>query len=76
MNKEDINIGDIVYWNTTGAFDSKISLECKVIDIGKWIWVLVNGNLAYNNLLSSNLSKEPLYKVTNNYKKWNINIKE
>lgn len=72
MNKKDINIGDIVYWNTTGAFDSKISLECKVIDIGKWIWVLVNGNLAYNNLLSSNLSKEPLHKVTNNYKKWNI----
>ena len=65
MNKKDIKIGDIVYWNTTGAFDSKISLECKVIDKGKWIWVLVNGNLAYNNLLPSQLSKEPLNKVTN-----------
>lgn len=71
MNKKDINIGDIVYWNTTSAFDSKISLECKVIDIGKWIWVLVNGNLVYN-LLSSNLSKEPLYKVTNGYKKGEV----
>ncbi len=67
MNKKDINIGDILYWNTTGAFKSKISLKCKVIDIGKkWIWVQVYGHLAYNNLLSGNLSKEPLHKVTNN----------
>lgn len=65
MVKKDIKIGDILYWNTTGAFNSKISLECKVIDIGKWIWVLANGNLAYNNLLPSQLSKEPLYMVTN-----------
>lgn len=65
MLKKDIKIGDILYWNTTGAFNCKISLECKVIDIGKWIWVLVNGNLAYNNLLPSQLSKEPLNKVTN-----------
>lgn len=65
MNKKDIKIGDTLYWNTTGAFESKISLECKVIDIGKWIWVLVNGNLGYSNVLSSQLSKEPLNKVTN-----------
>ena len=70
MLKKDIKIGDILYWNTTGAFDSKISLECKVIDIGKWIWVLVNGNLAYNNLLPSQLSKEPLNKVTNRRKNY------
>ncbi|MBO5004493.1 MAG: hypothetical protein J6D03_04460 [Clostridia bacterium] len=66
MNKKDIKIGDILYWNTTGAFESKISLKCEVIDIGKrWIWVHVKGCLAYNNLLPVNLSKEPLYKVTN-----------
>lgn len=66
MNKTDIKIGDILYWNTTGAFETKISLKCKVIDIGKnWIWILVAGNLAYNNLLHTQLSKEPLYKVTN-----------
>ena len=65
MLKKDIKIGDILYWNTTGAFESKISLECKVIDKGKWIWVLVNGNLGYSNVLSSQLSKEPLNKVTN-----------
>lgn len=70
MNKKDIKIGDILYWNTTGAFNSKISLECKVIDIGKWIWVLANGNLAYNNLLPSQLSKEPLYMVTNRGLSW------
>lgn len=64
MLKKDIKIGDILYWNTTGAFNSNISLECKVIDIGKWIWVLANGNLAYNNLLPNQLSKKPLYKVT------------
>lgn len=66
MNKKDINIGDIIYWNTIGAFESKISLKCKVIDIGKrWIWVNVIGCLAYQNLLSANISKEPIYKVTN-----------
>lgn len=65
MNKKDIKIGDTLYWNTTGVFNSTISLKCKVIDIGKWIWVLANGNLAYNNLLPNQLSKEPLYKVTN-----------
>lgn len=70
MNKKDIKIGDILYWNTTGAFNSKISLECKVIDKGKWIWALANGNLAYNNLLPSQLSKEPLYMVTNKKLSW------
>lgn len=69
MNKRDINLGDILYWNTTGAFNTNISLQCEVIDIGKmWIWVHVNGCLAYNNLLPENLSKKPLYKVTNNKK--------
>jgi len=66
MNKKDIKIGDIVYWNTTGAFKSKISLKGKVIDIGKrWIWVHINGNLAYINLMQSQLTKEPLFVVTN-----------
>lgn len=66
MNKKDIKINDTLYWNTLGAFESKISLKCKVIDIGKrWIWVNVLGCLAYQNLLSANLSKEPLHSVTN-----------
>ena len=40
-----------------------------MIDIGEiWIWVHVNGCLAYNNLVPENLSKEPLYKVTNKKK--------
>ena len=66
MYKKDIKLGDILYWNTTGAYNSDISLECEVIDIGKmWIWVHVKGCLAHNNLLAENLSKKPLYKVTN-----------
>lgn len=66
MNSKNIKLHDTLYWNTTGAYDSKISLKCEVIDIGKmWIWVHVKGCLAYNNLLSSELSIEPLYKVTN-----------
>lgn len=74
MNKKDIKLGDTLYWNTFGAFSSKISLECEVIDIGElWIWVLVNGNLAYNNLLSNELSKEPLYRVTNSRLKDKMN---
>ena len=66
MRKSDIKLSDTLYWNTTGAYNSKISLKCEVSDIGKmWIWVHVIGCLAYNNLLAENLSKEPLYKVTN-----------
>lgn len=66
MNKKDIKLHEKLYWNTTGAFESKISLKCEVVDIGKiWIWVHAKGSLAYNNLLAENLSKRPLYKVTN-----------
>lgn len=66
MNKKNIKLGDALYWNTTGAYNTNISLQCEVIDIGEiWIWVHVNGCLAYNNLVPENLSKEPLYKVTN-----------
>lgn len=66
MLMRDIKLYDTLYWNTTGAYEQKISLKCKVIDIGKmWIWVHVIGYLSYNNLLAENLSKEPLYKVTN-----------
>ena len=66
MNKKDIKLNEILYWNTTGAYNSKISLKCEVIDIGKiWIWVHVKGCLAYNNILPGDLSKAPLYKVTN-----------
>ena len=35
MNKKDIKLNEILYWNTTGAYNSKISLKCEVIDIGK-----------------------------------------
>jgi hypothetical protein len=67
MLEKDIKLNDTLYWNTIGAYNSKISLKCEVIDIGKmWIWVHVRGCLAYNNLLAENLSKKPLYKVTNN----------
>lgn len=66
MYKKDIKLSDKLYWNTTGAYNTKISLICEVIDIGEmWIWVHVNGCLAYNNLIAENLSQEPLYKVTN-----------
>lgn len=66
MNKQDIKIGDILYWNTTGANQINISLKCRVFDIGKdYIWVLVNGNIGHTPIDPSKLSKEPLYKVTN-----------
>ena len=69
MNKRNIKLGDALYWNKTGAYNTNISLQCEVIDIGEiWIWVHVNGCLAYNNLVPENLSKEPLYKVTNKKK--------
>ena len=69
MNKKNIKLGDALYWNTTGAYNTNISLQCEVIDIGEiWIWVHVIGCLAYNNLVPENLSKEPLYKVTNEKK--------
>mgnify|MGYP000115795956 FL=1 len=67
MLKKDIEVGRILYWNTTGANNSKISLKCEVIDVGKiWIWVHVCGCLAYNNLAINDLSIKPLHRVTNN----------
>ena len=42
MNKNEIIIGQELYYNTTGANNSKISLLCKVIDIGQtYIWILI-----------------------------------
>ena len=67
MNKESIRIGDILYWNTTGAHQSQISLKCKVLDVGKrFIWVLVYGNLGPTSVELNDISIEPIYKVTNN----------
>lgn len=44
MLKKDIKLGSILYWNTTGAYNSKISLKCEVMDVGEiWIWVHVYG---------------------------------
>ena len=66
MNKKDIKIGDILYWNTTGAYNSNISLKCEVIDIGeKYIWILVFGNLGPTPVADNTLDIEPLYEVTN-----------
>ena len=70
MNKEDIKIGNILYWNTTGAFEKPISLICTVIDIGiSFIWVMVNGNLGPTPVKENMLTKEPLNTVTNDFKK-------
>lgn len=66
MNKEDIKIGDILYWNTNGAYGVEISLECAVLDIGQeYIWIMVLGNLSPTPVKESKLSAKPLYKVTN-----------
>lgn len=66
MNKGDIKIDDTLYWNTTGAYYTHVSLKCKVLDVGKkYIWVMVKGNLSPTPVNNKNLSKEPLYKVTN-----------
>ena len=68
MNKKDIRIGDVLYWNTTGAYQSQISLKCKVLDIGKrFIWVLAYGNLVPTPVEINDVSIEPKYKVTNEY---------
>lgn len=67
MNKKDIKIGDILYWNTTGPYyGNEISLKCEVLDVGKkYIWVMVFGNLSPTPLEKSKLSVRPLHKVTN-----------
>lgn len=66
MKKEEIKIGQELYYNTTGAYNSKISLLCRVIDIGEtYIWILIYGNLGFNNVMIQDLSLEPKYKVTN-----------
>lgn len=66
MNKSDIHIGDLLYWNTNGAYNTKVSLKCKALDIGKrFIWIMVFGNLSPTPAELNDISKDPLYKVTN-----------
>lgn len=66
MQKEDLSIGQELYYNTTGAYNTNISLLCRVIDIGQtYIWVLIYGNLGFNNIMINDLTLEPRYKVTN-----------
>ena len=66
MQKEDLSIGQELYYNTTGAYNTNISLLCRIIVIGQtYIWVLIYGNLCFNNIMINDLSLEPKYKVTN-----------
>lgn len=61
-----IEIGDILYWNTTGVYGSNISLKSEVLDIGeKYVWIMVRGNLSPTPVFMKNLTKQPLYKITN-----------
>lgn len=67
MSKEDIKIGDILYWNTNGAYGVKISLKSTVLDIGQeYVWIMIFGNLSPTPVKEIALSIKPLYKVTNN----------
>lgn len=67
MDKKEIKLCDRLYWNTTGAYNTNISLKCTVLDIGVlYIWIQVDGNLSPTPVHYTRLSKEPLYKVTNN----------
>ena len=66
MNKAEIKIGQTLYYNTTGAYNSKISQICKVVDIGeKFIHILIKGNLGVFPAYESKLSLEPKFKLTN-----------
>lgn len=68
MSKEEIKLGDELYYNTTGAFGVPISQICVVLDIGvMYIWVMINGNLSPTPVKQDTLTKEPLHKVTNGY---------
>ena len=66
MNKSVIKIGDRLYWNTTGAYNSEISLICTIVDIGQhFIWIMVDGNLSPTPVHDYDLSEKAWYKVTN-----------
>ena len=40
----NIEIGSDMYWNTTGANNSNISLKCTILDVGvKFIWIMEIG---------------------------------
>ena len=70
MLKKDIEPGKKLYWNKIEADGSRISLKCKVIDVGKiWTWVNVYGCMTYSNLSINELSVKPLYTVINEKEK-------
>ena len=75
MNKQDIKLYELYYFNTTGAYNTNVSQIGRVVDIGiNYIWFLVGGNLGPIPVLAEHLSENPLYKVTNAKLKDNINI--
>lgn len=62
-----------MYWNTSGAYNSSISLICRILDVGyKYVWVQIYGNLSPTPVQVSSLTENPLYNVTNKsaYKKY------
>lgn len=68
MNKQDIKLYEKYYYNTTGAYNKAISLQCRVIDIGiNFIWVQCSGNLGPTFVKPEELSKQAKYKITNHF---------
>lgn len=67
MNKEDLEIGEEYFYNTTGAFQKPISLHCEILDIGQvYVWLMIKGNVGPTPITDiENLTKEPKHITTN-----------
>lgn len=62
MNKRNIKLGDALYWNTTGAYNTNISLQCEVIDIEE----IENGEYELLEILTHKQYEKNCYRLENN----------
>lgn len=74
VNGKEIDIGQTLYYNTTGAYGKNISQKCYILDIGEiYVWLMMYGNLSPTPIKDvDKLSEKPKYKVTNENFKLNL----
>ena len=62
MNKRNIKLGDALYWNTNGAYNTNISLQWEEIHIEQ----IENGEYELLEILTHKQYEKNCYRLENN----------
>lgn len=66
LTRDDISIGDVIYYNTTGTENEPISQIGRIVDKGiKYIWIEIKDEEGITAAYLTKLSKTPWYKLSN-----------